>query len=229
MKILELRLTTPNPGGQAAFYSGVLGLPASVAPSAAAEIVIGSTRLVFSPISAGGANPVYHFAFNIPPSKLAEAKGWLSSRVPLLEKDGADEFRFEDWNADAIYFRDPAGNIAELIARHNLPDDTPGPFAPSDLLCVSEMGLVALDVPALVRALRGELGLPAWLEESDTFSTLGDERGLLIVVQKGRPWFPTDIPASPQSAVVVIEGVREGRYAALGYEVMVRADTSVPT
>jgi len=135
---------------------------------------------------------IYHFAFNIPENQFAEARAWLTQRVPLvLGPDGEDLFTFESWNSHAIYFYDAAGNIVEFIARHDLPNSSNQPFGPASLLSVSEIGWVVADVRAAVDTLQNDLGLSVYANSlSDEFAAVGDPNGLFIVVKQERPWFP---------------------------------------
>ena len=55
---------------------------------------------------------------------------------------------------------------------------------------IQELAWAADDVPAFVSQLQATTGLPAYGTPSPTFAPLGDEQGLLIVVQTGREWFP---------------------------------------
>ena len=41
------------------------------------------------------------------------------------EGSGETTFPFESWNAEACYALDPGDNIVELIAHHELPDESP--------------------------------------------------------------------------------------------------------
>ena len=43
---------------------------------------------------------------------------------------------------------------------------------------------------------------------------MGDERGLLIVVKSGRPWYPTGGATRPHPVVIVARGDREASHAA---------------
>jgi catechol-2,3-dioxygenase len=129
MRIAEARFATRRLDAQKAFYGGVLGLPPLEDDGRIAAFGAGDSRLVFA--EAEGDEPMYHFAFDVPRNKLSEAKAWLAKRVGLLERDGRDEFEFPSWNATAAYFRDPAGNVVELIARRNLPNDSGCPSAPA--------------------------------------------------------------------------------------------------
>ena len=111
-----------------------------------------------------------------------------------------------------MYFRDPADNIVEFIARRNLPNDSVTSFGPGSLLRVSEVGIMVEDVPAAVRGLERDLGLTVWNEPNEEFTTVGDETGLLIVVKNGRPWFPTGEAAKPHPVVVVARGDRRASH-----------------
>ncbi len=214
MIISELHLSALRPHEQLEFYAGVLGMPVLEDNGASVALRAGATRLAFSPADSAA---VYHFAFNIAPRKFADSRKWLVSRgISLLELDGKDQFHSEGWNADNLYFRDPTGNIVEFIARHDLPDISDGPFSPSDLLCVSEIGVATPDVGATVAELGRSLGLPVYKEGSDTFTPMGGERGLLIVVREGRHWFPTDTAAQLLPLRVVIEGEQQARYCPPG-------------
>lgn len=212
MQIVEARLTTRRLEEQKAFYGRILGLPLVEDDGRVVAFGVGTSRLVFVRAESGG-EPLYHFAFDVPRNKFVEAKAWLAGRVDLLDRDGRDEFEFSSWNATAVYFRDPAGNVVELIARRNLPNDSGMPFGPDGLLRVSEVGGVVEDVPAAVRGLERDLGLEVWNEPSEEFTTVGDETGLLVVVKTGRPWFPTGQSARPHPVVVVASGDRETIHA----------------
>ena len=113
----------------------------------------------------------------------------------MIEKDGADQFHFETWNADAVYFFDPAGNVVELIARHNLRNASKKPFSGDSILCISEIAYPVEDVTLFCQHLKAELKLKLYSGDEKNFAALGDEDGLVIVVPVGRHWYPTQIPA----------------------------------
>ncbi|NJL28937.1 MAG: hypothetical protein HC897_14130 [Thermoanaerobaculia bacterium] len=171
-----------------AFYARTLGL--EVTPSddrKSFAVTAGESVLEFVEDSSQDAS--YHFAFNVPENQFAQAKRWLAARTPLLRdsETGEDELFFESWNAHAVYFADPAGNIGELIARHTLPIRREGEFAPAQLLHVSEIGLVAPDPDRLARQLIAEFGLSKY---GPTSFFVGDELGLFVLPPVGRPWIP---------------------------------------
>ncbi len=92
----------------------------------------------------------------------------------------------EAWNSHSVYFEDPAGNILELIARHTMNNSVDRPFDPKqDILCISEIGVPTRDVPAAVDHL-AELGLMTYKTRNDSFNPIGDDNGLLMVVEDGQ-------------------------------------------
>jgi catechol-2,3-dioxygenase len=213
--ILELRLEADALEEQKAFYSRALGLPLVAESADQFTVHAGATRLTFTRAPAGRST--YHFAFNIPENKLAAAKEWLAERTLVLRgKDGREVFHYESWNAHGLYFHDPAGNVAELIARHDLPNARPGPFAAGDILYVSEIGLVVDDVPATVRALEAALGLAVYRSGGAEFAAVGDEHRLLILTRRGRDWWG-DTPSRPYPLLARLSGERDAEYRAPGY------------
>jgi hypothetical protein len=149
-------------------------------------IETGETQLEFE---AGEGEPFYHFAFLTPWERFDELAG------------GEEVFDFEDWDAKAFYFDDPAGNIVELVAHRGLE----GPLG------LSELGLVG-DTPAMASDLR-QLGLELWdgtLEEEGRLA-FGDERGrTIILAPRGRGWMPTGRPSEPHPVEVELSGAKPG-------------------
>jgi catechol-2,3-dioxygenase len=150
----------------------------------------GSSRLRFE----RGPAVCSHFAVNVPPQRFEEAVGWAHERVPLVD----DDVPFPAWRARSAYFFDPAGNIVELIARERAPGE-------ELFLEISEVGLPVADVGAAVEWLESELGLSHFSGDRRSFSAVGDDRGLFIVVPVGRPWLFTEEPAPDAPVRVTIE------------------------
>lgn len=201
MKFTEVQLETHRLKELKSFYTEMLGLPLIFENKRSFTVRVGSSKLKFSRAEEG--EPVYHFACNIPENQLADAKAWISSRCNLIQKDGKDEYRFESWNADAIYFYDPAGNIVELIARHNLKNSSSAAFSPESFLSISEVGYAVEDVRLFSRHIKDELGSDLYDGDEKNFAAIGDEEGLVIVVPVGRIWFPTDQPAESFPVVIM--------------------------
>ena len=81
--------------------------------------------------AAAGA-PFYHFALLVPGDRFDAALAWARERVELLpdRETGEVVFDFTNWDARAVYFHDPAGNIVELIAHRGIGEGgVTGPFA----------------------------------------------------------------------------------------------------
>ncbi|WP_341277794.1 VOC family protein [Paenibacillus sp. FSL H8-0537] len=187
MKFEHITLWTRRLDALYSFYNEQLGFQVLDRNEQSFTTVIGSTKLTFR-ATTDQTKPFYHFAINIPENKLAEAKRWLKGKVTLIEEEGRDEVFFASWDAGAVYFADPAGNIVEFIARHQLKNGTEHPFSFSDCLEVSELGIVAAEVIPVVRELNA-LGIPNWREDSEGLTPVGDEHGLFIVVKQFRKWY----------------------------------------
>jgi catechol-2,3-dioxygenase len=226
MHISELHLKTRNLSKQKDFYQITLGLPVLEERATSFTFQAGTTRLTFHASSQNDI--IYHFAFTVPRNKLALAKKWLVERTPLLSQNGQDDFDFG--SPHSTYFLDAAGNIGELIAHHSLLNETPGNFTSSDLLHVSEIGLVVDDVDAQVAALHTRFGLELFKPfgaVAGKFAAVGDALGLFIVVKTGRTWFPTSTPATVAPLDVTINGISEKNYRALPYPYTIRTATLV--
>ncbi len=194
-RILRLRLLTAAPLGEMkAFYHGMLGLRVTHEREDRVTFACGATRVTFARIPPDGGEPFYHFAFDIPESKIRQARAWQLERTGLLPvfpqlRDPAypnDVVHFRNWNAHSVFFLDPAGNVVEYIARHDLDNATDGPFTPRDILYASEIAFVADDVPAMAASIKKTLGLDSYRPGSDAFHAVGDETGLLLVFRRGR-------------------------------------------
>ncbi len=127
------------------------------------------------------------------PASLSPFYRDMNERIPLLQPSWQEGpvIRFEAWNAESVYFADPAGNILEFIAHHPLRNGRPGPFSPEDLLSVSEIGLVVPDTKDALDRL-AEIDLAPFKPPYDSFAAVGDAYGLFIVVTPGRVWLPTE-------------------------------------
>lgn len=183
----ELRLQTNKMDEIQTFYSADLGLPTH-RDGERLTVDAGSTRIVFAAVNVG--EPFYHVAFNIPENKLDHARRWQKQRTELVRKGNAEVVHFSKWNADSVFFRDPAGNLLEYIARHNLDNRSDGQFSATDILYASEIGLVVDDVPKTVAAAKNELDFNIYRDNSASFASIGDEHALLIAVKRDRKWFP---------------------------------------
>jgi len=191
------------------FYVGRLGLDAAVGQEAGATI--GETQLVFSGAS---GESFYHFAVLVPGDRFDAALDWIRQRAELLPDPQTGEvvFDFDNWDALACYFHDPARNIVELIAHRGIDEsEREGPFAAAELVGISELGLVG-DKLELAAALR-EIGVEQWdgaVEEAGRLAFVGEKARTLILSPAGRGWLPTNRPAEAHPAEVELSDVSEG-------------------
>ncbi len=209
MQIRRIQLMATDLPALASFYGEQLGLPVAVMDAGAVRVIIGWTEMVFEARPSSQEKTSHHFAITVPRNRFSEAKDWLKSKTPLIESEGQDAFHFSLWNADAVYFRDPAGNIGELIARRTLDFDSDEEFGAGSMQCVSEVGMVAHDVARTAQRICQAFGLQRYpggkIEAETDFVALGDERGLFIVVEEGRAWAPdwkTAACSAPMSVIV---------------------------
>lgn len=211
MFINELHLFTNVLENQRDFYTRILGLPLRESGEGWFTLEVGDSTLTFSALE-HAAPSYHHFAFNIPENMFPEAKAWLAERVTLVgSPEGKVEFNFENWNAHAVYFTDPEGNIGELIARHDLPNSQTSPFNSQHLLNISEIGLPLDDVVQFAQTIQAQIGCPVYRTEiEETFTPMGDEHGLFILVKKGRMWYPDNTMPATDAALKVLVSTLEG-------------------
>jgi hypothetical protein len=215
---LELRSAAPL-AVMKEFYRRTLGLLVLDDRSDRLTVAAGLTRLTFVTANPDHGKPFYHFAFNIPENKILAARRWQAERTPLLPIPAglrdpnfpADVVNYSHWNAHSVFFFDPAGNVVEYIARHDLKNAAPGGFGPADVLYASEIAFVVDDVPAMAARLKEVAGVGQYRGGGADFMALGDETGLLLVMKRGRV---ISFDAADKKAVTVFHTaatVRGGR------------------
>jgi hypothetical protein len=236
-RILELSLESSAPlEAMKEFYCGSLGFSLLEENADSLTIGAGQTRLTFTHVEDRRQSPFYHFAFNIPENKILDAHHWQTQRTPLLpipktlRDPGYPEtvVDYRHWNAHSIFFFDPAGNVVEYIARHDLKNAAAGPFSTADILYASEIAYVVDDVSTAVGTVEKVTGLEQYRGGSDQFAAMGDEQGLLLIMKRGRI---ISFDAQDRKAVSVfstsatIRGnqVAEYRFPSFPYAVSVKA------
>jgi catechol 2,3-dioxygenase-like lactoylglutathione lyase family enzyme len=187
MRITRLTLPSTDVDACLAFYRDVLQLPTT-----GTTVHVGWTDVDI--VSTSTDTGAVHLAFNIPHDRFDAACTWLRKRALLL-RDPLGEERFHvagAWDAESVYFAGPHDAVLELIARRPLALDGPvsGDFLSSEIACVSEVGLPTDHVPTLVRHLIVSTGLAPFGDVSEAFAPMGDNEGLLILVDRHRLWFP---------------------------------------
>ena len=196
-RILHLDLITSTPIAELKkFYAGLLELPLVSEQTDRFIIRAGETTINFVQVKDSAATPFYHFAFNIPENKILKAREWQLKRTALSatptqlidEKYPKDIRHFQHWNAHSIFFWDPAGNLVEYIARHDLDNSADGEFSSKDILCASEIAFIVNDANAIADELKSSFSLDQYRGGDDNFRAIGDENGLLLIIKKGRVW-----------------------------------------
>jgi hypothetical protein len=210
-RLLSLELQTGAPiGDMKAFYGKTLDLAILEEKADRFTIEAGESRITFvsSADIVDGRSPFYHFAFNIPENKILKALEWQKARTPMLpipERNRAAGFPpevvdYSHWNAHSIFFLDPAGNVVEYIARHDLKNADSNAFSWTDILYASEIGLIVDDVEATAARLADVADVAQYKGASDQFTAMGDEYGLLLVMKRGRV---VDFTSNPHNGVRV--------------------------
>jgi hypothetical protein len=226
--IRGIRLLTAVPLAEMrAFYEGKLGFEVAGASDEEISFLAGATRLTFARATEAQGAPFYHVAFNIPRNKLLAAREWHLKRWPLIEtpehqrdtKYPNDVRHFPNWNAHSLFFWDPAFNILEFIARHDLANDSEGEFTSRDIHYASEIGLVVEEPGVWARRLHESFGLNEYPRGTANWWAMGDERGLLLCLPKGRVFgentrtpkafdvFPTEVEIEGGSRGMEFEGL----------------------
>jgi catechol 2,3-dioxygenase-like lactoylglutathione lyase family enzyme len=195
------------------FYADELGLPDVRGKGIRPVFAVGTTVIEFT--SVGRGRPFYHFALRVPRNRFPAARAWLAEHTELLrdQESGETTFRFDNWNADACYALDPCGNIVELIAHHELPEEGPEgiAFSADELLGVCELGLVGGDTRNMASALV-TLGIPLWdgtVNEPGRLAFMGDREGVLILSPEGRGWMPNGCAAEGHPVEALVSGERD--------------------
>ncbi|MEM7660131.1 MAG: hypothetical protein AAF399_28740 [Bacteroidota bacterium] len=194
MKITHLQLLAQELAPLRAFYEGKLGL--SVTHSTEQELTF---RVGYSALSFVKTEEVatYHYAINIPYSVVDSALSWLQERVKVEPFEGQELVDFPHWQAKAMYFVDPAGNIGELIGRQDISTDVAGAFSPAHYLGISEIGVASRNIPRLSQELTAHFGLARYSGDGQRFQAMGDPQGLFIIVNPDlKTWIPIGLPLS---------------------------------
>ncbi|MGE6356890.1 VOC family protein [Flavobacterium sp. NPDC079362] len=206
MKLEHIQIQTNDIQKTNAFYKDILDLPIIESNSKSVSIQAGNSILKF--VDNPQFHSIYHFAFNIPENKLDEAIDWCKNKVDLIFiEDEKLITNFENWKANAVYFYDNNGNLLEFIARHDLNNAQTTAFSSKSILNISEIGIVNENPLELGNLLKTKHGLEFFSKNanSELFSAIGDDEGLLIIVQPNRNWYPTQTPSESNRTEVRIE------------------------
>jgi hypothetical protein len=196
MLLKEINLQTNNLSALHNFYKEIFELTTVYSNEKSIAVTAGKSQLIFEETNSPG-NPFYHFAFNIPSNKFEEALNWVKRKVELLWLDDYKGYiaDFIKWKAKSFYFKDPAGNILELITRFDLNDIVDEKFSSKHIRNVSEIGLVfpveSFDTD--VNNLLSQYPLRYFDKQPPMphFRAVGNDEGLFVIVPENRVWFST--------------------------------------
>ena len=124
----------------------------------------------------------------------------------------ADVVDYSHWNAHSIFFFDPAGNVVEYIARHDLKTATPA--VQLDATSFTPARSAYRRRRAATAARLGDAAVTSTRVASDQFVAMGDEYGLLLVMKRGRVIDFTSNPhhgAHVYSTGVTVRGPKTGK------------------
>jgi len=204
LQLKEVTLYANSLGEIGKFYLDMLELPIARETNETISFKAGASILTFKQ-SSEYDSPYYHFAFNITENKHEQAVQWLKYKgVTINQIDGKDLLYSQSWNSHSIYFYDPAGNIVEFIARHDIPDAGQGDFGSGDIQNVSEIGLPVENVQQASQSLQNKYGVKVYKSSNDLFAPLGDESGLFIISGLSRIWLGSNKKVSVFPLVIDI-------------------------
>lgn len=197
MKIIELTLFTNKLEEQLVFHSKVLELNIIDQNADSFSFRAGWSIITFS----RSTTPhLYHYCYLIPTNKLEEAKEWMSRRVGLIQTNGDVFHKHDHWNAEALYFYDGGGNIAELIVRYDLDVTSEEAFNFDQVICMNEMGAPSSNISETSTHLAEKTRIKIWKGDTIRFATQGSQLGMFLLVNNTvkDKWFPTSL--FPESA-----------------------------
>ncbi|MEK3900191.1 MULTISPECIES: VOC family protein [unclassified Paenibacillus] len=195
MKIRQLKLRTNHLEDMKTFYSEVLQMPVIEESDTSFAVSAGESVISFENNS---QHVFYHYAFYVDELHFGRVLDTIQAHVPLLQdEEGQTEFFSGLWQRKQLYFRDPQGNILEI-----LPSGERSALE-NGWLRVQEIGLPAEHIDELrfqIHMIKDEMA-----RASETIAFYGDSYGVFVLVQEGRAWFPTEEAAIASPVEVVIE------------------------
>ncbi len=208
MHISTLKLVSSDIKRKREFFGTILNVPILVDNDEELIIVIGSSQLNFKQ---GEVDGHYHYAFDIPENQFEQAVTWLEARLtPLYDRNGQSVFYHDNINGYAVYFKDGNGNIVEFVARYHHQTNNSTPFTQNNLIRICEIGLATPDVQKTVERLQTQGLNIVTGEGSKTFTMVGSELGVMIIVKEGRHWMPTNnIPAPIIPTELTMQGIHQ--------------------
>lgn len=198
MIIKKLKLFTNQLEPLFEFYINTLSFPLIERHPDFFSFQCGHSTLVFE---YGNRQSYYHYALHLPLVLFEEAYQFYKDKIQLLKdpETGLETIEHLHWNARALYFLDPAGNIGEFIAHQKYQRPSAySTYSPKAIIGINEIGHPCEKVGENYSQVKEQLGLQHFSGDMERFGAVGDAEGLFIFVKAGKKkWFPTEIPARP--------------------------------
>ena len=93
---------------------------------------------------------------------------------------------YRHWNAHSVFFLDPAGNVVEYIARHDLKNADNARSAGPTSSTPARSGSSSTMSQPTAAAVKDVAAVTQYKEGDDQFVAMGDEYGLLLMMKRGR-------------------------------------------
>jgi len=211
-EIVELNVRARRLEQNRFFWETLLGFTVVDSPNPSQyTLQVGNTLLTFRPSNLppdleATFFPQYHFTVSIPTNQIEACLEWILSRkainpdteeeatIPLWKDylNGAEIVRRNLYNSQSVFIKDPAGNVVELLARHDKPEIRDGAFNKDMFIGISEVGIVTRDIRKTATLLKDTFGADEVQGSSNSFKPIGGATGLLKLIVPGKPWVPTD-------------------------------------
>lgn len=209
MKFLHVYLECIQLGHMKEFYTRILKMELEAENSESFTVKAGQSRLTFTKSK---NRPYYHICFRTNERFFDSMFEKIESALLANEKGEVSMY----WKGKQAYFHDPEDNVLEMLERKGVPADL------CDWFDVCEVGLPCENI----RDMREEVSFlnDQFKSESDTFAFAGDNNGAVVLVKKGRDWYPTARGSEIHPIVLEVEGEMnfEYRHAKYPYTIVVR-------
>jgi catechol 2,3-dioxygenase-like lactoylglutathione lyase family enzyme len=233
----ELVLRTASVQAATDFWHGQLGFQLIDSTFNSVTFQVGSSRLKF--LNQVTINPpIYHFAIEIPSNQVENALDWLKNeggKYPdgpqqpvniLVDEESDAEIIYRPlYRSRSVFFKDPNGQIVELIGREENANTAEGNFSASMMSKICDFSLITKDVRKCETLLNEEFGFRSFQGTTSSYKPVGGAAGTLTMIIPGRPFIPTEsIESFPYGAVVVIEYPEDKEFTLPGSEVIIRTE-----
>lgn len=195
MDIKSLQLLSRNIDQQKEFYSDLLGFSLKYDKNGF-SIQAGATKVSFE-LDLDGDN-FYHFAFLVADNHFEDCLAYVKNKgISILpDKFTLEEITYWDNNSGrSFYFFDADQNIVEFITRPSLNYISDQPWSINEIIKINEIG-TPVNAPletstCLLNNFPFSIPQHNIDRFNDTFCWYGSFEGTLLIVKKGREWYPT--------------------------------------